>query len=160
MQVKRRSVEAVDIVFQFPDGRPMNGFWIFKLLNDVEKDICRRFVHRAGPFGWDRKSIRAAHIRFEHIGAMVSKRIIHEKTLYELSKDLLKDESACIEMGEYEGYGGFLALRNEKERKFFHEFELARAIINGDQTAEADKKRYQVTRHQGLYSYVSLRELV
>lgn len=57
--------------FRFSDGRKMNPFWVDKTMSPKERTICAR-LSNAGLLGWNRASLKAAHIKEEDIDILVN----------------------------------------------------------------------------------------
>ena len=140
--------------FKFPNGNEMNGFWMYKILNEEEKWICSRLVRAGGPLGWNRRSINAAHIKMTKVENLISEGIIRKATLFRLAKELIGDKLSCEIKEELDREGGYLVI-DKDERLFYKNFDIALNIVSCGETQEALEERYQIANHN-LYDCIEL----
>ena len=123
-------------------------------LNRREKDICWHLARGSGRLGWSKASLRAAHIRLSDVEVLIKKGVLRKATLFQLAKELIKNEDDCEKMALLEKEGGFLALTDKDDRIFFSSFDLALEILGRGGTPENLEERYQVARRD-LYDLIN-----
>jgi len=139
-----------------PEQRGINApFFVYSRLEDTEKYICCRLVTGAGPLGWNRRSINAAHLRFSSVEALVEKGVVRRVSLFQLAQELVGNEDSRERKTELDKDGGFLALTNEDDRNFFRSFDMALEIVKSGKISEYSEERYQVARRD-LYHFIDM----
>ena len=130
----------------------MNPWYTFKALTGFEKDLCCRLVVRAGPLGWDGRSLKAAHIDFSMVESLVGDGILRRVTVFQLAQEFVGKKSNQEQRIDLEGEGGFLA-GSRKDKLFIRSFDLATKIVQTGLTGENMSVRYQVA-NQGLFTLI------
>lgn len=137
-----------------PDQRGKNSpFFFWGKLSKDDKDICYRLVNSGGMLGWDKKCLNAAHIKLVQAEDLVKRGVWRKTSLFQLAKELTEDDFCPSDKKDFDEQGGFLALRNEKERDFFRNFDQAIEIMNEGKTTANLKERYQIARRD-VYDYI------
>lgn len=132
--------------FRFPDGRPKNGYWIYKDgLKPGEKYICERIVKVGGILGRSTRSLKAAHIRQVDVQNLVRDRILKTDTLGRIARKVIKNRKNRTRRMELESEGGYLSLGiDSRDRKFIHDFDTAVEIVTGESNLNPKEVRYLV----------------
>ena len=138
--------------FTFSDGREMNPFWIWKTMDENERNICNRLA-KAGPLGWNRRSLSAAHIKLNDVEGLIGEGVVKKASLLKIASEVVKNSEFVEEMERLENEGGFLAV--DKEGKdFIRSFELAQQIAAGD-PEESQEECFQLSNGD-LYQFFQL----
>ncbi len=138
--------------FRFGDGSEMNPFWVWRSMDETERNICNRLA-KAGPLGWNRRSLSAAHIKFEDVEALIGEGVVKKASLLQLANEVVGNSEFVEEMDRLESEGGFLAV-DKKGKDFIRSFELAQQIV-ADDPEESQEERFQLS-NSDLYQFFQL----
>jgi len=141
--------------FRHPDGREMNGFFMYKTLSDAEGVICRFLVDKGGPLGLDKEEITEAQIDLDELQALVESGIVKKCTLFEIAQEVVKDEEFARRKAHLEEDGGYFGTDDEGDRLFINCLDLAHEIVqSGD--AEGNSEIYYQIAIRRLYNFLEI----
>ncbi len=140
--------------FQFENGSPMNGFWIFKKLNPIEKNICYRIVKGGDIIGWSPNSLNAAHIKKDDINNLIKEGLVQRINLIDISKEILNNDENLERFKDLEENYRLPCNIPKEDKKFFYAFISAKETI--DNASDPKNLSTQTQVIEPLYSYLEL----
>ena len=133
--------------FRFPDGRSMNGWWMYKEgFKDGEKYVVERIVLHGWRLGRSLRSLRAAHIHKDTLDLFVKEGILKTARLKDLAQEVTSNIDYQKRRHELENAGGYLIPGLSKaDKRFILNFDIAKDISEGtDNTTDPNEERYVV----------------